>query len=55
MKLEVEAKKEPVTLLCRIINKSKDVDSFVYGTEIASISTRDRGRFNRLVDSLNGG
>ena len=55
VKLEVEAQKEPVTLLCRIINKDSDVDSFVYGTEIASISTRDRTRFNRLVDTLTGG
>ncbi len=54
VKLEIEAGKEPVTLLCRIINKSQDVDSFVYGTEIASISTRDRTRFNRVVDSLAG-
>jgi len=55
VKLEVEAQKDPVTLLCRIINKNSDVDSFVYGTEIASIGTRDRTRFNRLVDSLTGG
>ena len=54
VKLEIEAGKAPVTLLCRIINKSQDVDSFVYGTEIASISTRDRSRFNRVVDSLAG-
>ena len=32
VKLQVEATKEPVTLLCRLINKSKDVVSFVYGT-----------------------
>ena len=55
VRLEVPPEREPVTLLCRIINKNSDVDSFVYGTEIASISTRDRSRFNRLVDSLTGG
>jgi diguanylate cyclase (GGDEF)-like protein len=54
VRLALEAKKEPIVLLCRIINKDSDVDSFVYGTEIASISTRDRSRFNRLVDSLTG-
>jgi diguanylate cyclase (GGDEF)-like protein len=55
VKLEAEAQKEPVTLLCRIINKDSDVDCFVYGTEIASITARDRTRFNQLVDSRTGG
>jgi hypothetical protein len=55
VRLEVEADREPVTLLCRILNKAPDADSFVYGTEITSISPPDRSRFNRLVDSLTGG
>lgn len=54
VKLEVEGHDEPVILLCRILNKTPDVNSFVYGTEIASISPPDRSRFNRLVDSLVG-
>ena len=52
LKLESGKNSEFVTLLCRIINKSTDVDSFVYGTEVVQIDRRDRVRFNRLVDSL---
>ena len=51
-RLTVDHTQEPGTFVCRIINQKAGVDSFVYGTEVASISVRDRRRFNRFVDSL---
>lgn len=48
-------KKDAVTALCRIINRSPDVNAFVYGAEVVQINKRDRVRFNRFVDSLPDG
>jgi len=55
LKLDVAKNKDTVTVLCRIIKRSPDVDAFVYRTEIVQINKRDRVRFNQFVDSLPDG
>jgi diguanylate cyclase (GGDEF)-like protein len=55
LKLDLAKNKDAVTVLCRIIKRSPDVDAFVYRTEIVQINKRDRVRFNQFVDSLPDG
>ena len=52
LKLDLAKGSEPVTVLCRIINRSPHADGFVYGSVVVEINKRDRVRFNLFVDSL---
>jgi len=52
LKLDLVKGNDPVTVLCRIVNRSPDADGFVYGSVVVEINKRDRVLFNLFVDSL---
>lgn len=52
LSLDLPTGNDPVTVLCRIVNRSADAGGFVYGSVVVEINKRDRVRFNLFVDSL---